>query len=224
VPGTQVRLSGGQQALRGPVLDRAFCRRVPALERGKHWQLFDRVVLILADPLDHAGIAEAVHVHSAIEGSNLGVVSAAIVVIANVHRHMHVLDAVDEESQGEPPVLSRLGRVFQDGPELVDLVDNATVLRVNCRPLGVIARFVERDVHVVPGSGLGQPPSVLIGPRRGVGAALTFIEQSRDRGLNFRVQVLLGDPGNDPVTESAPSKGGGCGLKGNQQTEGESEL
>jgi hypothetical protein len=26
------------------------------------------------------------------------------------------------------------------------------------------------------------------------------------------------------VTESAPSKGGGCGLKGNQQTEGESEL
>jgi hypothetical protein len=98
------------------------------------------------------------------------------------------------------------------------------VLRIVCRLLGIVSGLIEWDVHIVPWSGLGQPPSVLIGPRRGVGDALAFIEQSRDRGLSYRVQVLLGDPGNDPVTESAPSKGGGCGLKGNQQTEGESEL
>ena len=59
----------------------------------------------------------------------------------------------------------------------------------------------------MPGSGLGQPPPVLIGPERGVGEALAFFEQRRDRGLGFRCQVHLGDAGDDAMAESAPGPG-----------------
>ena len=67
------------------------------------------------------------HVRPAIEEPNLGVVATTIVVVADVHRHVHVLDAVNEEPQGEPTILDRLGLVLEGRPELVDLVDDAAV-------------------------------------------------------------------------------------------------
>ena len=81
-----------------------------------------------------------------------------IVVVADVHRHVHVLDAVNEEPQGEPAIVDRFALVLQGRPELVDLVDHAALLRIVCRPLGVVRGFIEGDVDVMPGSSLRVPP------------------------------------------------------------------
>jgi hypothetical protein len=57
-------------------------------------------------------------------------VAAFVVVVADVAGLMKVLDAVEQEPQGEPTLLDRLALIADDLGKLVDLVDYATVLRI----------------------------------------------------------------------------------------------
>jgi hypothetical protein len=88
------------------------------------------------------------HVASFIEPADLGLIPSLIVVIANVTRLLHIFDTVNQEQQGEPSILDRLGLVFDDEPKLVDLIDDTAHCRSG-KP-GVIFRPVARGVHVVP--------------------------------------------------------------------------
>ena len=62
----------------------------------------------------------------------------------------------------------------------------------------------------MPGGGLRQPAAVLVGPERCVGQRLARLKQLGDRGLGLRCQLLLGEPGDDTVTEASPGVGGGA--------------
>jgi hypothetical protein len=112
------------------ILHRPFHRLLAALWRVLRGQVSQPIALVLAKPLDDVAILELVHVGAAIEGPNLSAVAATVVIVPHVHRHVHVLDGVNEEPQGEPTILDGLGFVLQSCPELVDLVDDATVFRI----------------------------------------------------------------------------------------------
>ena len=53
------------------------------------------------------------HVGPSVEESNLSSIAALVAVVADVARLVHVLDAVDEESQGETAILDRRARVLR---------------------------------------------------------------------------------------------------------------
>jgi hypothetical protein len=89
---------------------------------------------------------------------------------------VHVFNAVDQESNREPSFLNRFVFVLHDLPELVDLVDDAAVLRVIGRPFSIVLGFVEENVHVMPGGGVPHPAANLVCPRRGVGDRLAWLQ------------------------------------------------
>ena len=53
------------------------------------------------------------HVGPAVEEPDLGPVPSLVAVVADVHRHVEILDAMDEEPQGESAILDGLARVLQ---------------------------------------------------------------------------------------------------------------
>ena len=67
------------------------------------------------------------HVGPTVEEPYLGPVSSLVAVVADVHRHVHILDAMNQEPQGETAILDGLARVLQRQLELVDLVDDASL-------------------------------------------------------------------------------------------------
>ena len=99
-----------------------------------------------------------------VEEPNLSPIPSLVAVVADMTRLVHVLDAMDEEPQGEPAILDGLALVFKGHPELVDLVDHAALGRDVAGELGVVAGLVERDVDVMPGGRLRQPAAVLVRP------------------------------------------------------------
>jgi hypothetical protein len=55
-------------------------------------------IILDAGSLDHAAVSEPVQVAAAVDFSNQCIVATTIVDVADVHRHVHVLDAMDQEA------------------------------------------------------------------------------------------------------------------------------
>jgi hypothetical protein len=68
-----------------------------------------------------AGRTEDDRARPSVEESNPGLIPAFIVVVATVYRHVHVFQTMNQDPQGESPILDRL----DDQSKLVDLVDHA---------------------------------------------------------------------------------------------------
>src|SRR5258708_6869804 len=96
----------------------------------------------------------------------------------------------------------------------VDLVQNAPLRWDVPGELRIVSGLVEGNVNVVPGSGLGEAPAVLICPGRGVGKRLTRLKQLGDGGLRLWGQALLGDSGDDAMPQPSPRPGRHCDLQG----------
>jgi hypothetical protein len=126
-----VRLPGRYQALGRPVLDRALHRLLAGLWCVQLAEISQPTILRPADSLDHAGIPKGVHVRAFVEESDLGLVAALVVVVADVAGSVQILDAVDQEPQSEPPILDRLALVPERQPELVDLSTTQPLLEVS---------------------------------------------------------------------------------------------
>jgi|GEM_PF-3749299 len=109
-----------------------------------------------------------------------------------MHRHVQVLDEVYEEPQGKPPILDRLGWVLERGSHLRDLVDNAPFGGRVARESGIVLRFIERNVNVVPWCRLRKLSTVLVRPGCCMGKRRTGRKDGGDRGLGFGVEMLLG--------------------------------
>ena len=56
------------------------------------------------DDLGRICIPEAMHIGATFEESDLLLVPSFVVVVADVHRHVHVLDAIDQKTQGKAPM------------------------------------------------------------------------------------------------------------------------
>jgi hypothetical protein len=160
-----------------------------------------------------------VHVATTIKTSDLRLISALVMVVADVTRLVHVFDAVDQKPQCETAILDRLGLVLDDEPELVDLVDYAAVLRIVRRPLSIVVGLVQEDVDVVPRGGLWQQAAVLVRSQRGVCKRFTWFQQLCDRGLGLWSQVPLRESGDYALAEAAPGEGRSCRLKCYQQSQ-----
>jgi len=59
-----VGLLGGQQALRGPILDRASQRRLEGFKRVQSGQIRQSEILVVADPLDHVAVPDTMEIAS----------------------------------------------------------------------------------------------------------------------------------------------------------------
>jgi hypothetical protein len=82
-------------------------------------------------------------VGAAVEPPHLEGVTALVVVLADMQGHVEVLDAMEQEPEGEPAILDRLARVLQGHPELVDLVHDTTLLRDVPGELRVVSGLVQ---------------------------------------------------------------------------------
>jgi hypothetical protein len=94
--GNVVGCSRRKQGFRRPILDRTLGGVIATLQRRQLRKFLDPEILAPAYALDQAAIPQTEHVCPAIEEPHLRVVSTLIVIIAHVHRHVHVFDAVDE--------------------------------------------------------------------------------------------------------------------------------
>jgi hypothetical protein len=88
---------GRLHALDRPILDRFFRGDLLALGRCEDGEFLEPFVLAPAEPLDRASVPQAGQVGSSIEESDLRIVAAPIVVIADVTGLVYGLDAVDKE-------------------------------------------------------------------------------------------------------------------------------
>jgi hypothetical protein len=120
------------QRLRGPILDRPRGRVIGRLGARQNRELLQPVVFLVAHSRMHPAVPQTVQVRTTIEAPHLGIVPISVVVVADMTWLMHILDEMDQEPQGEPPILDRLALVLQRRPEPVDLVDHAAVLRFVC--------------------------------------------------------------------------------------------
>jgi hypothetical protein len=160
-------------------------------------------------------------------------VPAGIVVVGGVQRLMQVANKVEKELQSQEPLGIAGGGIAELGRELIDLVDHAGLRRAfrsrDARRKRRMAktrcgkiRLRQFDVHEVPPpcrfvtdlSRVAVAVAIDVGPCRlardvvagqsvGVGS-----EQLRDLGAGRRLEIVLGDKGNDFMTLVAPSERG----------------
>jgi hypothetical protein len=67
------------------------------------------------------------HIRATVEPTDLRLVSALIVVVADMARLVKIVDAVEQEATREPTLLDGLALVLHDLAELVDLVHDAAM-------------------------------------------------------------------------------------------------
>ena len=150
------------------------------------------------------------HVGPLAEELDLGVIAPPVVVVADVQRHVQVLDQVDQEPQRDPTLLERPAAILEDGPELADLRHDVPLLGCIAGESIAVAVLVERDVDVMPGPAPLDVPPMLIGPGRGGGHRLARLEQLHDGRLRLRGQVLLGQTPREAMAQRRPGPGGGA--------------
>jgi hypothetical protein len=119
-----------------------------------------------------------------------------------------MLDAMDEEPKGESAILDGLARVLQGPSELLDLVHDATLRGVVARKLGIASRLIQWNIDVLLRGRMPESPSDLIGPCRGIGQGLTWLQQGLDLLHRPVGQMPFGQLGDDAMAEAPHAKAG----------------
>src|SRR5262249_37590217 len=125
------------------IVDRFYHGATKALMRRLNGRLLDPCFLGPGGPLKNASVPQAMKVGSPVEKPDLSVVSASVVVLANIHRQVHVFYKVDEKAQGESSVFDGLGFLVHEQTKLIDPVRNATVLRIVGAVFGNVTELIE---------------------------------------------------------------------------------
>jgi hypothetical protein len=72
-------------------------------------------ILTLARALDDESVPQRVHIRPPVEEPHLGLISALVVIVTNIHLYMDIIDAVDEKTEGETSILDGLGLPIANG-------------------------------------------------------------------------------------------------------------
>jgi len=198
----------GRVALHRPVHDGATLEG-RQIERGHLPAEFVEVLrLAHADPLDHCSVPDRVQVSRVAQEVDDSPVAPPVAVVGDVERLVQVAHEVDQESQRLRAVLRSRGRIGQHLPVVLDGRDDAEPAATV--PLGQVDGIRQRNVDVVESVRIVPVLADVVRPHRRLGEVLAA-QNVANSVPRVRRQAQLGQPGDDPVAEVPPTRGGGEG-------------